>query len=484
MINGVPKNVLHHINNFIETRFGLHFTEKRFKDLSRSISNAAKQKNIDFKEYINLILLNKLSEEDLKNLVTCLTIGETYFFRDKKLFEVMRQKILPDIINDRKCSSKRLRIWSTGCSSGEEAYSIAILVKELIPDYKTWDIEIIATDINHSSLSKAKEGIYSEWSFRGVDSSVKNKYFIRMDDMSYKIKDDIRELVEFHSLNLADSTYILDKKIIEDIDIVFCRNVLIYFSKYQANKIINRFYNNIADGGWLIVAPTESLFVNDTSFTPVNINDIFLYNKSIEKNNSVKSFDNNVFNNIIIDENLIMQNEIMKNEIITYNKNLEINNHITIKSKNELPKKEKLDLQEMDAQEFEIIALSFANDGKLEEAIEWCKKAISIDKINPFYYYLLASIQQEQGDISEAVISLKKAIYLDHNFIMAYFDLGNLNLKQDKYIQASKNFKNTLTLLDNFNEEDVVPYSEEMTVGVLKHMIKNINHKGDLYGKK
>ncbi|WFD11282.1 CheR family methyltransferase [Tepidibacter hydrothermalis] len=483
MVNNISKSSLNNINNFIETRFGLHFTEKRFNDLIRSISNAAKQKNIGLEEYINLILSNKLSKEDLKNLVNCLTIGETYFFRDKKLFDVMRQRILPDIINDRKYSSKSLKIWSAGCSSGEEAYSIAILVKELIPDYEEWDIEIIATDINHSSLSKAKKGIYSEWSFRGVDLSIKNKYFIRMDDMSYKLKDDILKLVKFYSLNLADSNYILDGKIMNNSDIVFCRNVLIYFSKYQASKIINRFYNNIVDGGWLVVAPTESLFLNDTSFIPVNINDMFLYNKNITKNNISKSFDNNVFNNIIIDENLIMQNEIMKNEMIEYRENLQINNVITIKSKNELPKKEKLDSQEMEAQEFETIARSFANEGKLEEAIEWCKKAISVDKINPFYYYLLASIQQEQGDINEAVISLKKVIYLDHNFIMAYFDLGNLNLKQDKYIQASKNFKNTLVLLDNLNEDDIVPYSEEMTVGVLKCMIKNIDHKGDFYGK-
>ncbi|MEJ8554567.1 CheR family methyltransferase [Tepidibacter sp. Z1-5] len=474
MTNNISKNVLHKINKFIETRFGLYFTEKRFKDLSRSISNAAKQKNIGLEEYTNLILLNKLSKEDLKNLVTCLTIGETYFFRDKKLFDSMRQRILPDIINERKYGSKHLKIWSSGCSSGEEAYSIAILVKELIPDYKNWDIEIIATDINHSSLSKAKKGIYSEWSFRGVDLGIKSKYFIRMDDMRYKIKDDILKLVKFHSLNLADSTYILDGNIIKNMDIIFCRNVLIYFSKYQVNKIINRFYNSTVNGGWLVVAPTESLFLNNSSFRSVNINDMFLYNKSIKKNNPVKLFNNNIFDNNSIEKELVIQNEMR-----TYQSDLEFNGDITIKSEEELPKDDKINVQEL-----EIISRSLANEGRLEEAIECCKKAIFIDKINPFYYYLLASIQQEQGNISEAIITLKKVIYLDSNFIMAYFDLGNLNLKQDKHIQAFKNFKNVIALLDNFNEEDIVPYSEEMTVGGLKQMIKNIDYKGVFYGKK
>ncbi|WP_099190853.1 CheR family methyltransferase [Tepidibacter mesophilus] len=472
MTNNISKDILYNIDKYIETRFGLYFTEKRFNDLTRSIFNAAKQKNIDFEDYIKLILSNKLSQEDLKNLVGCLTIGETYFFRDKKLFDAMRQTILPDIINKRRCSSKSLKIWSSGCSSGEEAYSIAILVKELIPDYKNWNIEIIATDINHSSLSKAKKGIYSEWSFRGVDSSIKNKYFIRMDDMSYKLKEDILRFVKFESLNLADQTYIFDGKIIKNMDIIFCRNVLIYFSKYQASRIIDRFYNNIVNGGWLVVAPTESLFLNDTSFTPININDMFLYNKRIKKNNLVKLFDHSLIDNSFIQKKLIMQNDILKHQ-----KNLNINN-VTIKDEKKSTKEDK-----QNAQELEIIARSLANEGKLEEAIECCKKAILIDRINPFYYYLLASIQQEQGNVIEAVMTLKKVVYLNPNFIMAYFDLGNLNLKQGKHAEAFKNLKNTLELLDNFDDEDIIPYSEEMTVGVLKQMIKNIIDKGEVYGR-
>lgn len=471
MFNNISKNDLYSINNFIEARFGLHFPERRFNDLVRSISNAAKQRNIGFEEYVNLIYLNKLSKEDLKNLVTFLTIGETYFFRDKKLFDIMRQKILPDIINERKSSSKSLRIWSSGCSSGEEAYSIAILLKELIPDYETWKIEIIATDINHSSLSKAKEGIYSEWSFRGVALSIKNKYFIKMDDMRYKLKDDILKLVKFSTLNLADSTYIFNGKIMKNIDIVFCRNVLIYFSKEQTNKIINRFYNSIMNGGWLIVAPTESLFVNDTSFEPLNLNGVFLYNKNIKKNNIVKSFDYDLIDNNIIEKKMVIQNER-----ITQPVNLEVSNEIIIKNKKELPNE-----YAMNAEEFEIISRSFANEGKLEEAIRWCEKAILVDKINPLYYYLLASIQQEQGNISEAVMSLKKSIYLDSNFIMAYFDLGNLNLRQERYKQAFKEFENARALLDNFDDEYIIPYSEEMTVGGLKQMIENIECKGDFY---
>jgi chemotaxis protein methyltransferase CheR len=445
----------------------------------RGIMSVAKQKNIDFKEYIDLMLLNKLSKEDIKNLVECLTIGETYFFRDKKLFEVLRQRILPDLIYAKKRTNKNLKIWSAGCSSGEEAYSMAILIKELIPDYKDWNIKIIATDINYSSLNKAREGIYREWSFRGVDLNIKNKYFNKINDTCYKLNEEIMELVTFHYLNLADPNYVVENMIMNHIDIILCRNVLMYFGKYHVNQIINRFYNMISNEGWFIVAPSESLFLNGTSFVPVNVNNMFLYSKNMKQNNFGE-----LWYKKSEEKELFIQNDMKicsKNEDEYKNRTIErmIAPMEDINSEKGLLKEENLDVEK-----FEKLARSFANEGNLEEAITWCKKAIAIDKINPLYYYLLASIQQEQGDIDEAMISLKKNIYLDGNFIMAYFDLGNLYLKRGKYKEALKNFDNTSVLLKKFDEDEIVPHSGEMTVGALKVIIQNLCNKGEVYEEK
>lgn len=471
----ISNTVIENINNFIEKKLGLYFSKERFKDLIRGVSCAAKQKNIVLEKYIDLILENKMSEEDIKILASCLTIGETYFFRDKSLFEIMKQKILTDIINSRKNFSKSLKIWSAGCSSGEEAYSIAILAKELIPEYENWDINIIATDINYKSLDKAKEGIYGEWSFRGVDSNLKNKYFDKVENTRYKLKDSIMKLVKFYSLNLADSNYIVDGKIINNVDIVFCRNVLMYFSRPQINQIINRFYNIIINGGWLVVAPTESMFVNDTVFKTVNINNMFLFNKNIGQDNSVRIQDNHSRL-----ESFSIEKEIKKNFVHNslYN-NDELKSPsdsfiIEEKSSNKLLGKEACIIED-----FELLCRSSANEGNFEEALKWCEKAISSDRINPYYYYLLASIQQEQGNINEAITSLKKAVYLDSDFIMAYFNLGNLKLKQGKYKESYKNFENAVMLLNKLSEEDIVPYSEEMTAGMLKQIISNIELQGE-----
>lgn len=475
MNDNVPNTVIENISNFIEEKLGLYFPKERFKDLIRGVSCAAKQKDIALEKYIDLILENKMSEEDIKILASCLTIGETYFFRDKSLFEIMKQKILPDIINSRKNFSKSLKIWSAGCSSGEEAYSIAILAKELIPEYENWDISIIATDINYKSLDKAKEGIYGEWSFRGVDSNLKDKYFDKLENTQYKLKDSIMKLVKFHRLNLADSNYIADGKIINNVDIIFCRNVLMYFSRPQINQIINRFYNIIINGGWLVVAPTESMFVNDTAFKPVNINNMFLFNKNIAQDNPIK----------IQDNHNILKSFSIEKEIKTYFVHKPVYNKDKLKSSSdffiieEKSSNKLLEKETVITEDFELLCRSSANEGNFEEALKWCEKAISSDKINPYYYYLLASIQQEQGNINEAIISLKKSVYLDSDFIMAYFNLGNLKLKQGKYKESHKNFENAVMLLNKLSEEDIVPYSEEMTAGMLKQIISNIELQGE-----
>lgn len=480
MNNSISKNVLKEANRVIEEKFGIYFPEERGKDLIRSISNAAKQKDVEIQQYIDDMISNKLSEKELEALVTFITIGETYFFRDKKLFKIMREKILPDIINSKKNHNRTLKIWSAGCSTGEEAYSIAILIKELIPDCENWNIKIIATDINEKFLSKAKKGIYSEWSFRGLDENFKKKYFNKIDKDQYEVKNYIAKFVKFNNLNLVRPIYLIDNEIVNNIDIVLCRNVLIYFNKYRAQKIINSFYKAVIRGGWLITAPTENLYFNNTSFIPVNINDRFLYSKSI----SIDRLEKVIPKKSIL-KDLLAENEnsihyfdlensnysILQNELKPISKNMKV----PIKSSK---KESKLDLKKLEA-----LCRCLANKGKLQEALECCKKIIYEDKINPMNYYLLASIEEEQGNIFDAIKALKKAIYLDPDFIMAYFNLGNLNLKQQKFKEAFKNFEIASVFLKKCNEENIIPHSEETTVGTLRQVIKSIVYRGDLYGK-
>jgi len=450
MCNNISNKFLKTVSEEIELKFGLYFSEHRFKDLKRCLINAANLKCIDLDLYIELFLSKRLSIQDYKELANCLTIGETYFFRDKKLFDVLRKNIIPNIIYSKR-ENKTITFWSSGCSTGEEAYSIAILMKELLLDFNQWNINIIATDINLNSLSKAREAIYGEWSFRETDISFKNKYFDMIEPNQYKLKEEIKKSVTFTYLNLADEIYAIDNNLIQDVDIIFCRNVLMYFSEEQAKKIVDRYYKILNSKGWLVVAPSESVFLNKTEFISTNINKTFLYGKAEEKKQNKTYFDS-----IILNESKCIE----KDEIY---KTLE-------KSSTESTKAKVIEYKV----DYEEQCRIKANEGDLEKALLFCKEAIKQNKVNPIYYHLLASIEQELGNINNAIDALKKAIYLDSNFIMAYFDLGNLFLKIGKNKEAIKNFDNANMLLQGFQEEQNIPSTESITAGMLKHFITNI----------
>jgi len=458
MSNNSSNELLKIVSKEIEFKFGLYFSENRLKDLKRCLINAAKLKNIDISSYIELFLTNSLSMEDCNKLANFLTIGETYFFRDEKLFIVLRTNIIPNIIQS-KINNKTITFWSSGCSTGEEAYSIAIIMKELLIDFNQWNIQIIATDINSNSLIKARDAIYGEWSFRETDIKFKNQYFDMVEPNQYKLKEEIKKCVTFSYLNLADEVYAIGNKLIKDVDIIFCRNVLMYFSEEQARKIVNRYYKILNNKGWFIVAPSESMLLNKTAFIATNIKNTFLYSKIDEQK-----------------QNKLGLNAIKHKENIDI-KNNEINYKPIEKSSSEIRQSKDMDYKV----DYEQQCRTKANEGNLNEAILICKKAINQNKVNPIYYHLLASIEQELGNINDAIDALKIAIYLDSNFIMAYFDLGNLLLKLGKNKEALKNFDNVNMLLQGFEEEQNIPSTEFITAGMLKHFITNILKEKDIH---
>lgn len=202
------------------------------------------------------------SNEEWQNLVNLLTNSETYFFRDKEQIRLLRNRILPEIIK-RKQNSKTIRICSAGCSSGEEPYSLAILLKELIPDIERWNLMILGIDINGEALEKAKTGIYSPWSFRMVDPQIKQRYF-RLINNQYHIDSEIKQLVKFQNLNLLQESLTQHKSELQDIDLILCRNVFIYFDKAAIAKVLDKFYHALQPEGYLITGHAE-LFGQDLS---------------------------------------------------------------------------------------------------------------------------------------------------------------------------------------------------------------------------
>lgn len=260
MIQSLTTDLLSAVNHYLSERLGLYFNEMRYSDLERGLNNAAQELGYANAEHcINEILEGALNKQDLQTVVRNLTVGETYFFRDQAVFIAMEEKIIPELLKrKRKAGNKALRIWSAGCSTGEEPYSIAISLSRTIPDIDSWQIHLIATDINTRSLEKAHNASYGSWSFRTMPSEFFHQYFQASAEGQHKLNDNLRKYVKLSYLNLAEDEYPTSKSGTSEMDIVFCRNVLIYFTQQRGKQIADKLADCLAPGGSFITSASDS----------------------------------------------------------------------------------------------------------------------------------------------------------------------------------------------------------------------------------
>ena len=271
--------LLARLSEFVAATMGLHFPKERWRDLERGVLNAARDFHFNNPEQcIHWLLSTAITKHQIEILASHLTVGETSFFREQKSFEVLEKHILPALINTRRGTDQHLRIWSAGCCTGEEPYSIAICIAKLIPDLTAWNITILATDINPHFLKKATQGEYKEWSFRTTPREIKESSFIRRDGR-YVILPHLKKLVTFSYLNLAEDIYPSLVNSTNGMDIIFCRNVLMYFAPEQVVKVIKNIYHSLVDGGWLLTSPSDASSALYSQFATVNFPGVTLYRK-------------------------------------------------------------------------------------------------------------------------------------------------------------------------------------------------------------
>ncbi|MBU0754251.1 MAG: protein-glutamate O-methyltransferase CheR [Planctomycetes bacterium] len=204
-------------------------------------------------------LKNDTSGAELSTMLDILTTNVTSFFREADHFEYLKNQILTQAVSRAQSlkSDKKLRIWSAGCSSGEEPYTIAIVLNECLPDLTVWDAKILATDLSRRILSKAKIGEYGNDRVNNIPGMVQQKYFSLVQskpEKRYRVHDELRRLIHFARLNLMESWPMSGP-----FDVIFCRNVMIYFDKQTQGRLINRFWEILSPGGTLFIGHSESL---------------------------------------------------------------------------------------------------------------------------------------------------------------------------------------------------------------------------------
>jgi chemotaxis protein methyltransferase CheR len=451
------------LSALIAEKTGLHFPPERHIDLQRGLSEAAAGCGFPSSaHYADWLLSTPLTPPDVHRLANHLTIGETYFLREPKTFDALAEHILPELIERRRREGKRLRLWSAACSTGEETYSLAMLVQRLIPDWREWKLFILGTDINAHSLAKAATGTYGEWSFRDPSSSLKERYFKRVGEGRYEILPDIRHSVTFAQLNLAQDHFPSLATDTNAMDLILCRNVLMYFTPWQARRLVGKLRQCLVDDAWLAVSPSECSQEMFAELTTVNFPDAILYQKRRRAQERIPA-------SHLAGET---PRAVPTSEAIGASALRAIDSAVTIDEILNAPAATEPGEDEIiGPPEYSWHARTLANQGQLAESLEWSGRWIATDRLNAAAHYLHAVVSQELGDRAAARTSLRRAIYLQPDLVLAHFALGNLARAESRAAEARRHFQNALGLLRRRPVDELVPESEGLTAGRLTEII-------------
>ena len=228
-----------------------------------------------YREYYHYLRYDPSGPSELEELIERITTHETYFFREQYQLDAFVEEVLPAVA-DRNRRSRDLNIWSAGCSTGEEVYTIAMLILEA-GGFRDWNVRVAGSDISRKVLAKAREAVYGPYSFRTTEESIRRKYFDEVGGQ-YRLREAVRAMCSFGQLNLMQTERF---NVIGACDVIFCRNVLMYLSQSARQQVVRAFYDVLRPGGWLLLGHSESLLNVTTRFDLAHLKKDLVYRKPL-----------------------------------------------------------------------------------------------------------------------------------------------------------------------------------------------------------
>ncbi|HMQ54579.1 MAG TPA: CheR family methyltransferase [Anaerolineae bacterium] len=497
---------------------GLHFPESKRLDLELGLLKAMASSPVaevephqKLEAYYRLLLdeTDSARVTEMRRLINALTVGETHFFRDEYQFDALIEQVLPQLIERKQVMARslgpevkpRLRIWSAGCASGEEPYSIAIALKQLLPEIHNWQILILATDINENLLAKARWASYSDWSFREARAKqLRDRYFyLEPDSLRYRLSEDLQKMVTFARLNLVTDDYPLLQNNTFGMDLILCRNVTIYFTEVVTRQVIKRFHSALVEGGWLVVGHAEPSLVVYQAFQAHSFPGTLLYQKMVktasgpEKTAWVLEGTQTPIPNLLSvtgserpDQPLAdwvpvvpeidqvgtpppaINGSSARAETAAdpYGLAMQLlDGGLIEEAITELNRKlaESPDFAAAHA----ALGRAYADLGRWNEARRWCQSALALDSLQAEAYCVLGMVYQYEGLNGTAIDMLKKAIYLDREQPVAHFSLGMLYKKLGQTGNARRSLRNTVRVLEKWPPDRLIPNSDGATAKYL-----------------
>ncbi len=264
------------LRDLIYDRCGIFFHEKKTYLLEDRLSRRMREQGFSsYEEYLYYLRYDPKKDVEMKEVVNIVTTNETFFFRDEAQLDAFSSGILPVIVDNNKNSMKLIKVWSAACSTGEEPYTLGMIMAENGLLSNGWRLNIVGSDINDKVIATARRGIYGDYAVRNIPSQYKKRYFDNGSD-TYAITKKIKDMVRYENINLLDHSRMMT---MTNVDVIFCRNVLIYFDDNAKKKVIGHFYDSLKKGGYLVTGFSETLYNISRAFRPVGINKCIVYQK-------------------------------------------------------------------------------------------------------------------------------------------------------------------------------------------------------------
>lgn len=470
------------VRDFIARKTGLYFQENKREDLLAVLQDrlCVLRRFNGLGAYLAFLQREEDGGRELRGLVSRLTVGETYFFRNRGQFDALRDRILPEIIKRRRGKNQCLRIWSAGCSTGEEPYSVAILVRELLADIGDWNIHLLATDIDEDALAAAREGIFRNWSFREVEEHYRQNYFTP-EGRNSRIRPEVQSMVTFEYLNLADDCYPSIATGTDDLDLILCRNVMIYFPPGLCKEITRRFFECLEEQGSLLVGHSEHSDLIYPGFSRSFSDRAIVYRKhgpnpvwekaiAIRFRGSGSPPPGILTHEPPGERRGGLQRPPGTEETLLFERGvLLIGQMRPVEAIAEF--RRVLAINPCNERALYSVAMLLANTGDTAAATEFAERLVETNPLHLEATYLLAILARETGGLDRELSLLKKTLYLNPDFVLGHFQIGLHYLKSGNAQLAQRSLLNAMRILNDRAAGDPVDGVDGMTVGRLRQTV-------------
>ena len=444
------------------------FFDRSKRDLLRlGLTDRAEAIGADtLSQYYEMLTSFPDREIELRRLLDHLSVQETQFFRNLPQFDALRKYVLPEIIRRKAGNFRSLRFWSAGCSTGQEPYTLAMSILDVLPNPDTWNVQILGTDLSDTALTTAERGWYPEAKLTGLDREHRQRYF-REQDGGYVVAEPVRRLVHFARHNMVTDG--LPISIFGTCDVIFCRNVIIYYTHETAKYVIEQFFDIMNPGGYLFLGHSETLWKMSAKYSLVEMGDAFIYKKSLPRSMEGRRF---------IPDRRLRQGSLPPH--IDVDRRQKMNRRNADQPQDVIGgSAAKEPAVEADSSETLVSKARTSLDlGDYEKAIEYLNEASGNDGDSPEVYFLQGLAYECKDDLEAAIESFRKTIYCDDTHSLAYFHVANCLERLGRFKSAVREYRSAVNALKKDDpsrwEIELDAFDHESLVNLCQWKVENL----------